>query len=184
MNDIKDAMRQYFPRLISRYKSVGEEYPIIAVPDGTNNILLLSQINNSDWFYWLPIEKNTKTDFSEIEIKYGHTLHSEIKDYYNQYWFYILNGNVYIDEQMGTDMIQLERVVPGYEIHDLDAHIERYYCGGNINNFRMIPVGFVQNVFVVVDNLTGEVFVDDRLEFGKFRKIADGLAELINKLEP
>ena len=182
MNELKLAMKNYFPKLLQSYNKMGYEYPITVESEDVKNVLLISKSNTEGWYNWLPVEKTETTDFTALETKYFHKLHQDIKDYYNQYWFYDISGEVYIDDNMLFKMVELERVVPGRELLDLDSHIERYYRGGNIFNFRMVPIGYANSLFVVVDNVTGEVFVDDRLEFGVFRKIADNLAQLINKL--
>ena len=182
MNELKLAMKNYFPKLLHSYNKMGYECPFTVASEDAKNVLLISKHDTEGWYNWLPVEKTETTDFTALETKYFHKLHQDIKDYYNQYWFYDISGEVYIDDNMLFKMVELERVVPGRELLDLDSHIERYYRGGNIFNFRMVPIGYANSLFVVVDNVTGEVFVDDRLEFGVFRKIADNLAELINKL--
>jgi len=122
------------------------------------------------------------TDFSVIEAKYGILLHQDIKDYYNQFWFYQIHGTVFVD---GIEIVvELARVIPDQEISDLAANILKYYVGRDTTNIQFIPVGFSMKLFIVVNNDSGIVFLDDILANGRFLKLAHSLSILISNITP
>jgi len=181
---MKHEIQSYFERLFKRLNQEGKKYPIISNLKGEQNVTLISEPDESGWCQWQPVEKTEFTSFELLEEKYGFKFHQSIKDYYNQYWFYEIYGKMYIKEQKRYDIIELERVLPGREINDLEAHIGHYYWGRDLKEFCMVPIGLVQNLFVVVNNSTGEVFLDDQLEANIFTHLANNIQELLTKLEP
>jgi len=184
MVSLKHEIHSYFERLFKRLRNENKKRPIVSNLKGDKNIVLTSAPDDGGWSEWQPVEKSERTSFEPLETKYGITFHKDIKDYYNQYWFYEIYGKIYIEAQKRNDIVELERVLPNRELKDLEAHIGQYYWGRDLMNFYMVPIGLVQNLFVVVDNNTGEVFLDDHLELGVFTKIADNIAALIGRLEP
>ncbi len=189
---MKQAMRDYFCRLMASYILTGREYPSTVKSrenEAKNDLLIVSKVESSkDWYYWQPIEKQIVTDFSILEGKYKTKIHQDVKDYYNSFWFYGIHGwfQSAIDWNDWYIMLQLEKVLPGKEIIELDKHIIRYYNIHKIESIPMIPIGFNSNtsLFLLVYNETGEVCIDDVEYSGKFIKIADSLVDLINWLEP
>ncbi len=191
MSKMKQAMRDYFCRLMASYILIGREYPstVSSENEAKNDLLIVSKVESSkDWYYWQPIEKQIVTDFSILEEKYKTIIHQDVKDYYNSFWFYDISGwfensGDWNDWYM---MMELEKVLPGKEIIELDKHIIRYYNIHKIESIPMIPIGLHSetSLFVLVYNKTGEVCIDDVECSGKFIKIADSLVDLINRLEP
>ena len=181
---MKQEIHAYFERLFKRLRTENKKRPIVSNLKGDKNLILVSDPDDSGWCEWQPVEKSETTLFSSLEDKYGIEFHKDIKDYYNQYWFYEIYGKVFIDAQQRYDIVELERVLPNRELRDLESHIGQYYWGRDLRDFAKVPIGLIQNLFVVVDNKTGEVFLDDRLEQGVFTPIASSIAELISRLEP
>lgn len=179
MQTISEAMTNYFSRLfltLNGDKLMAPNYSDI------ENEMFKSKSNKEGWSEWAPVKKHTVSNFDELESKFEISFHKSIIEYYNSYWFFELYGNFFIDEHLGIDVIELNGVIPEQEVKDLNSNILNYYRTDMLNNIRMIPIGSVQNLFIVVDNLTGEVFVDDQAEFGVFRKLTSSLSELISGL--
>ncbi len=93
---MKQAMRDYFCRLMASYILTGREYPSTVKSrenEAKNDLLIVSKVESSkDWYYWQPIEKQIVTDFSILEGKYKTKIHQDVKDYYNSFWFYGIDG--------------------------------------------------------------------------------------------
>ncbi len=188
---MKQAMRDYFCRLMATERLHGDEYPATVGREHEvkNDLLIVSKVESSkDWYYWQPVEKNIVTDFRILEYKYKTTIHQDVKDYYNSFWFYGIHGWLKnsVDWYDWYMMMELKKVLPGKEIIELDKHIIRYYNIHKIESIPMIPIGLYTNTesFVIVYNKTGEVCIDDVECSGKLIKIADSLVDLINRLEP
>lgn len=179
------AMKNYFARLLLRIENTGGELATVN-SDHVQNQILTSAPDHEGWSGWRPLEKNVTTDLSPLERKYKTNFHQDLIDYYNTFWFYELYGTTYIAELADGDddyMFELNQVVPNQELIDLHQSIEAYYSGGNINNFRMIPIGFISGFYVVIDNETGEVLIDGRIMHGQFFKVTNSIPEFIGGLK-
>ncbi len=200
MNKIKQAMQDYFSRLLVSCKQYGYEYPAVFLEDEDveNNGVIVSQRPDSIWYYWEPVEKNIATDLSVIEKKYNIKIHQDIKDYYNTFWFYKSKGlltdcnkfpgNNFHNGRLRS--VRLPEVIPGKETFSLYMHIEQYFrtldsADRNLNNPNgdgtITLIGTARRDFIFINNITGEIYLQDRYK-GAI-KIADNLVDMINRIK-
>ena len=200
MNKVKQALKDFFPRLFAKCRLYGDEYPSTQLSKNLENqILIVSECpEEKNYYYWRPVEKDIVTDFTYIEKKYNIKIHQDVKDYYNSYWCYSIKG-LLIGENKATITgrlpIRLNQVLPGKEILNLQQAIEMYlestshnyarYEDGLrnfITNNTITPIAMNFNKLIVVDNITAEIYLIDYEN--KFIKIAENIAGMIDRIKP
>ena len=189
---MREAMDQYFDKLMKKAKDRG--YPCLRDSpfdcERKFELFLDRKTPEGNYGYWTPKLQTTAVDFSEVEAFLGGPLHPDLKDYYQTYWFADgIGGTVpCLWEEDGVDPkdwythdidFGLDNVIPGRELRDLKSGV---YYGEDFPGY--ISFGGDGCLSVCFNNKTGEVVLDDWVDFGKFRKLADNLPTLIASLDP
>ncbi len=178
---VSDAMAAYFRRRLA----AGLPMRSADIED-VDPLLFVTQPDENGVVEWRPQPKLTESDFTEIELRAGVSLHPSIKQYYNAYWFLGLGG------KFRERNVTLDPVRPGVDLADFEAKIfgAKYgsfcttgYLAAHEGELRHVPIGLHQpdDLLLVVNNSDGTVAVEDH-ESGTVMVIAGSLAELILEL--
>jgi len=173
---MKRELKGYFERFTDVWQKFNNSYPKVAWDESLKPIMYIGEPDKEQYISWQPIEKNEISDLGEIEHKFGIHIHDSIKQYFNSYWFAELKG------YYNSYNIILEPVLPGRELDNVYAQISGYYLNhGDLNN---IPIGFegVNNFYIVIDNNSGQVKLED-YERNEFFLLAESLEELISGIK-
>ncbi|MED1790092.1 SecY-interacting protein Syd [Brevibacillus laterosporus] len=172
---MKEIMSQYFDRFGKKWKEYNNTLPQIAWDEEVDPFIYLGEKDEYGYISWLPIEKETITNFKDFESNAGVVLHHSLKQYFNSFWFLELAGWI------ATYNINLHPVVPGIEPEKfLTGLIDYTETKGGIINY--IPIGFEANgMLIVVDNNTGSVYIED-FETEEYEKISTSVEDLISQL--
>lgn len=172
---MKQELDDYFKRKYARWRQYKNSLPMISWDEEVPSFMYIGEIDNESYVQWKEIPKVEIYEFSEVRDEYNIELHSDIKEYFNLYWFLELTG-IYEDYS-----VILEPVVPGIGLRDFYRNLKEYYHSHR-NQLKYIPIGFESEGFIIlVDNETGEVLIEDH-ERGTYEKIADNLAALIKEM--
>lgn len=171
---MKETLRKYFDNLLDIYQRKHNSLPKTCIQDDAADFIYLNK-SDDDWAEWKPIEKTIFTDFSKLEKTLETQIHQSIKDYYNSFWFCNLGGKI------GENFIELFAVLPNIECQEIEYYLNGYQTAHGHLKFTPIGLETKQSLLVVVENKTGEVFIED-FEVNSFEKIADSLEELISNL--
>lgn len=172
---MKQVLKDYFERKYLRWKQYKNVFPMISWDKNVPSFMYVGEANNEGYIQWKAIEKDEIYDFNIIKNEFNVELNSDIKEYFNSYWFLELAG-IY-----GEYSIILEPVVPNIGLQDFFCNLKEYFNYHN-NELKFIPIGFeADGLLVVVNNETGEIFIEDH-ERQTFRKISDNLSELIRQM--
>ncbi|MGG4489603.1 SecY-interacting protein Syd [Metabacillus idriensis] len=175
--EVKKALEQYFKELINVWDKKYGTYPKAPWDEEIDTLLYLSHPDDEEYVYWKPIEKSDLDDFTEIEKKLDLTIHPEIKEYFNSYWFLNLQGFY------GSRLVNLEPVEPGKHILEFFEALKKFE-ENNGGELRFIQIGFVspEDMAITIDNETGKIFIED-FETEENELLANSLTELIGNLK-
>ena len=172
---VKEAMRDYFDRLLAKCREQGQELPRFSFEQDFEPWIYASAPDECGWAAWRPLEKTERHELSAIAPDLS-PFHASIEAYFNSFWFCALEGG------LDTFSLSLEAVTPGLE-PELFLANARGYAGAHGGRLRHVPIGVELNgLQVVVDNETGAVAIED-WERGTFQEIAASLSELIHELK-
>lgn len=128
-----------------------------------------------EWVGWRPIRKAGGPTLAQLAPDLG-PFHPSIERYFASWWFLALEG------AFEGRMLTLQPNRPGL---DPEAYLEqvRAYASGRGRPARRLPIGFddQSSLLVVVDNLSGEVSVED-WETGELEWIAASLDDVLQRL--
>ncbi|PEB47548.1 hypothetical protein CON65_11280 [Bacillus pseudomycoides] len=113
--------------------------------------------------------------FKATEKERNVILHSDIREYFNSYWFLEMIGWI------GNYNISLFPVTPGIEPH-LFTNCVRDYLSLKKREEIYIPIGFESSgMLILMNNRTGEIVIED-FETEECRYLSTNLKELISEI--
>ncbi|EPY12851.1 SecY-interacting protein Syd [Paenibacillus alvei] len=135
---MEEIISQYFERFEAKWKEYNNSLPQIPWNEEVDDSIYIGKKDEYGYVSWLPIQKETITDFKDIENNTGFVLHHTLKKYFNSYWFLELTGWIL------SYNINLRPVVPGIEpqqfLIELNDHLDAAE-----GKFKYVPIGFEAN---------------------------------------
>ncbi len=170
---VKDAMSGYFERLLLATRNSGMEWPVTSWDEDVEPIVYVGEPDEDEMIAWQPVERNEDSDLEEIEAIHGGPVRADLREYFNSYWFCAMGG------RLGNVALEMEPVLPGSELESVTRNYAGYVAAHD-GETRFIPIGVEtgQSQLVVIDNDSGEVFLED-FEIGRRTQIASALETLI-----
>ncbi|MBR6599129.1 MAG: SecY-interacting protein Syd [Oscillospiraceae bacterium] len=174
---MKEAFETFFEEMCKKY------IPSIPYREGivSKELLLLDTLKGG-YAEWRPRLQEEKISFEKIEEELGFTIHPQIKEFLNTYWFRTLEAKMEVCEKKIS--FTLMQLIPGTRFDELIRtrfnRSEAHYLRDN--NYFLIgtycKVDKVDSYLVQVNNETCEVtavHVGDRRSI----KLADSIEELL-----
>ena len=178
-NTIKIAMKKYFEALETLSKDKTGDLPYFPYDPTLPPIIYVGSPTKEEWIRWRAIEKNTVTDLSGLEAQLQVKFHPSIFEYFNSYWFVLLNVTI-----AGTKCMLLP-VLPSREIDQFATLQYQYsqYCALLNRPMEYTPIGseVESSNAIIVNNMTGKVFLED-IEAQTYRLVSESLASFIEML--
>ncbi len=174
---IADAMHEYFERFRTFWRSqLGDEPWVSRESDVSPDFYVGLKSAEDETCYWLPKRQSDKGFVKSIEGRFGISLHQDVFEYLSSYWFAEMFGG------FGDFRIQMTPVLPVDGRSSVESQIATYRHDRN-GELRYVPIGTeaASNGWVVVDNSSGQVLLDD-FERQEMIPIASSLRELISGL--
>ncbi|WP_410983051.1 SecY-interacting protein Syd [Bacillus cereus] len=172
---MKAIMQHYFESYLLKWSDWNGTHPQIPFDAEIDQRLYIGEKDEDGYIFWKPREKDEYDDFQEFEKELNATLHSDIKEYYNSYWFLEMIG--WIDNYN----ISLFPVTPGIESFLFIERVQDYLFlrqGDEI----YIPIGFESSgMLILMNNRTGEIVIED-FETEEYRHLSVSLKGLISRL--
>ena len=171
---LKEFLKKYLDAFFKVFEDDLKSLPKVAYDedneDNPSN-LYVGEMDNEGWIQWQYVPVDRIIDFSELEEEYAMHISTELKEYYNSFYFLELCG--FFDNVL----IMLDK------IDDTTDAIEEFRCVIDSNE-SMIPIGMDgRNCMICVKLDSGCVIVDD-WECEEQYILADSLSEFFSKLKP
>jgi hypothetical protein len=172
---VKEAMNHYFS-LRKRAADEGFDF-LLKTPldEETDSLIYVGEVDEDEYVFWRPVEKEEITAFAAIEERLGTRIHRSVVEYFNSYWFADLDGftNDYY--------IRLESIRTQEDVKAFENGLWEYKCNHN-NKMEHIPIGMEGNgLIVVVDAQDGSIKFEDH-ERHSFELLAKDLEQFILSL--
>lgn len=168
-------MKRYFESYLLKWSEWNGTFPQIPFNAEIDQYLYVGEKDEEGYIFWKPREKDEYDDFQKFEKKLNVTLHSDIKEYFNSYWFLEMIGWI------GNCNISLFPVTPGIEPYLFTERVQDYLSLKQREEIY-IPIGFESSgMLILMNNRTGEIVVED-FETEECRYLSTSLKELISKL--
>lgn len=171
---IKENLKIYLDKYFEAFKKIFGHNPTVPYDEDEESSLWIGEMDDEEYIQWMYLEKETVTDFSNLEKEIGLVLPEQLKEFYNSYYFLELQGfcdgeHVYFDSVSDTrDIIN-------------DLHIEE------VNEKNYLHMGIYSNMDLelCMEIETGKMVSVDYegdLEEVRVDVIADSLEELLKKM--
>lgn len=168
-------MKSYFESYLLKWNEWNGTLPQIPFNAESNQCLYVGEKDEEGYIFWKPREKDEYDEFQKIEKEWNVILHSDIREYFNSYWFLEMIGWV------GNYNISLFPVTPGIEPH-LFTNRVRDYLSLKKREEIYIPIGFESSgMLILMNNYTGEIFMED-FETEECRYLSTSLKEFISEI--
>lgn len=168
---LKEVLKKYIDAFFKGYDDDLKSLPVLPYDEDNPSNLYVREMDNDGWIQWQYVPVDRIIDFSEVEEEYSIHISTELKEYYNSFYFLELCGfwdNV---------LIMLDKIVYTTDV------IKKFRNALN-NNRNMITIGTDgRNCLICVKIDSGCVIVDD-WECEKEYVLADSLSEFFSKLKP
>lgn len=171
-----DHLHDALERQSAAWMKARNEPPRVPWDEDVAPEIYVGEPDADEWVGWRHIPRKDSPTLAELAPDLA-PFHPSVEAWFAHWWFLALEGSV------DGRMLSLRPNVPGYDPEDFTGEIRRYAAahGGRL---RHVPMGFDNrsSLQVVVDNGSGEVFIED-WENGTFDRIASSLDDLLQRLE-
>jgi len=175
---MKETFDTFFEKLDkSSLKALGK-HPSVPYLEG----LLLDTLDKNGYVVWKPELQKEKISFDHVEKKLGFSIHQQIKEYCNTYWFRDLGANIMTPE--GKVKFSLDQILPSFDLEKI-MYDGFMHCGAHyLKDHKYFLIGSycrvegIDSYLVHANNDTSEataVHVGDK----KSIKLADSIEELL-----
>lgn len=170
---MKEELHGYLEKYVEYWKSERGSLPMVSFDEDCKTNMYIGEIDKYGYIQWNYRKKDSIIDFSDIEKKYDIKLHSDLKEYFNSYYFLYLEG--FIDGKL----ICLESI---NEERDILAELEYVFENEGKDIFE-IGIEGKQDLPLYFEINTGNIMIYD-FDNNDKEKLADSLKELFAKLSP
>ena len=167
----KKKKKKYIDAFFKVFENDLKSLPKIPYDEDEPSNLYVGEIDKEGWIQWQYVPVDRIIDFSELEEEYAMHISTELKEYYNSFYFLELCG--FFDNVL----IMLDK------IDDTTDALTKFRSVLK-NNGSMIKIGIDgRNCLICVKLDSGCVIVDD-WECEEQYILADSLSEFFAKLKP
>jgi len=177
---MEEAFKAYFSRLNEYAEEMFGTKPTVAYADSLNKDLLVSEPDEDGEVEWEPKPQKTVINWSELEIRFGFSICTELKEYYSTYSFLMLCG------KFGTSLLNF---FPVNAVESIDISINRAFNEAKeaFPESQMFLIGNAtvnedDNFFIYFDNNTGKLFCYD-MENSRELLLSYSISKTISAME-
>ncbi len=85
-------MQRYFESYLLKWSDWNGTHPQVPFNVEIDKRLYIGEKDEDGYIFWKPKEKDEYDNFQELEKELNANLYSDIKEYYNSYWFLEMIG--------------------------------------------------------------------------------------------
>lgn len=170
---IKEELHRYLEKYVEFWKNERGSLPMVPYDEDCETKMYLGERDEDEYIQWNYKRKDKIIEFLPIEKKYDIKLHSDLKEYYNSYYFLQLEG--FVDgRRIWLDPIDEERDILA-ELEYIFENEGKHIIEIGVEGKSDLPLYFEIN--------SGNVMIYD-FENNDKKILADSLKELFAKLSP
>lgn len=173
---IKESLKAYLDKYFEMYKKYMGKYPTVPYDEEEESSLWFGEMDEDEYIQWMYKEKDTETNFSELEAELDLEFPDELKEFYNSYYFLQLQG-FYNGEHLSFKDVSDNRNIAEdlyiTKVKDKNYLYMGIYSSMDLDMCMEIETGKMVSVDYEADD--NEVIVD---------VLTDSLEELLRKMSP
>ena len=89
---LKEVLKKYIDAFFKVFEDDLKSLPKIAYDEDNPSNLYVGEMDNEEWIQWQYVPVDRIIDFSELEKEYAMHISTELKEYYNSFYFLELCG--------------------------------------------------------------------------------------------
>ena len=112
---LKEVLKKYIDAFFKGYEDDLKSLPKLPYDEDNPSNLYVGEMDNDGWIQWRYVPVDRIIDFSELEEEYSINISTELKEYYNSFYFLELCG--FLDNRY----VQLDKIDETVDV--LDANL-------------------------------------------------------------